>query len=144
MTSPARSRIMRAVKGRDTGPEMIVRKLAHGMGYRFRLHRADLPGKPDLAFPSRRAVIFVNGCFWHGHACKRGARVPKTNRAYWTKKIERNVTRDSETLARLKAMGWRALVVWECEIANRERTARALRRFLDRRGSNDERSASKV
>src|SRR5262245_58367335 len=105
-----RSRIMRAVKDRDTGPEKTVRRIAHGMGYRFRLHRSDLPGKPDLTFPSRRAVIFVHGCFWHGHGCKRGARVPKANQSYWTAKIARNATRDSVSLARLKAIGWRALV----------------------------------
>jgi DNA mismatch endonuclease (patch repair protein) len=130
MTSELRSRIMRAVKGRDTGPEKAVRSLAHDMGYRYRLHRVDLPGKPDLAFPGRRAVIFVNGCFWHGHNCPRGARVPKTNRTYWTAKIARNVTRDAANLSRLKADGWRALTVWECEIRDGRKLRSRLGRFL--------------
>lgn len=116
MTSKLRSRIMRAVKAKDTGPEMIVRRLVHGLGYRYRLHRADLPGKPDLVFPGRRAVIFVNGCFWHGHGCPRGARVPKTNRAYWVAKVARNVARDKATQKRLKADGWRILSLWECQL----------------------------
>ena len=130
MTSEIRSRIMRAVKGRDTGPEKAVRSLVHGMGYRYRLHRADLPGRPDLAFPGRRAVIFVNGCFWHGHNCPRGARVPKTNRAYWTAKIARNVARDAASLSRLKADGWRALTIWECEIKDARKLRSRLGRFL--------------
>ncbi|MCA0246333.1 MAG: very short patch repair endonuclease [Proteobacteria bacterium] len=130
MTSELRSRIMRAVKGRDTGPERAVRILAHGMGYRYRLHRADLPGKPDLVFPSRRAVIFVNGCFWHGHDCPRGARAPKTNRAYWTAKIARNVARDATSLSQLKAAGWRALTVWECQIKDGRKLCARLSHFL--------------
>ncbi len=132
MPSAERSRIMRAVKSRDTGPEKAVRKLTHRMGYRFRLHRADLPGKPDLTFVSRRAVIFVNGCFWHGHSCKRGARVPKANRTYWTAKIARNVARDATNAAQLKAMGWRALDVWECQLKDESKLAAKIRRFLAR------------
>lgn len=120
---------MRAVKSRDTAPEMLVRKLAHRLGFRFRLHRADLPGKPDLVFPSRQAVIFVNGCFWHGHQCKRGARVPKTNKTYWTEKILRNAARDAANLRKLKNAGWRALTLWECEI-NSPSLGIRLRRFL--------------
>ena len=129
MTSAERSRIMRAVKGRDTEPEKIVRKVAHGMGYRFRLCRADLPGKPDLAFPARKAVIFVHGCFWHGHGCRRGARMPKTNVAYWTAKIARNVARDQQHLKQLKVAGWRTLVVWECQLSE-DRLRSQLGRFL--------------
>lgn len=132
MTGDLRSRIMRAVKGRDTGPEKVVRRLAHAMGYRFRLHRGDLPGRPDLTFPARRAVIFINGCFWHGHDCPRGARVPKTNRVYWVAKIARNVARDAASLSRLKATGWRTLVIWECELKNTERVKRLVSRFLSR------------
>jgi DNA mismatch endonuclease (patch repair protein) len=131
MTTEDRSRIMRAVKSRDTGPEKIVRQLAHRLGYRYRLHRSDLPGKPDLTFPRRRAVILVNGCFWHGHDCNRGARSPKTNIDYWTAKIRRNVARDEENLGRLAASGWRALVVWECEIKATDQLAARLRGFLD-------------
>ncbi|HVZ92464.1 MAG TPA: DNA mismatch endonuclease Vsr [Rhizomicrobium sp.] len=116
MTSPHRSAVMRAVKAKDTGPEMIVRRLVHGLGYRFRLHRADLPGKPDLVFPGRRAAIFVHGCFWHGHDCARGARTPKENRAYWTRKIARNAERDVAAVKDLRSLGWRTLTLWECEL----------------------------
>ena len=94
--SPQRSATMRAVKGKDTKPELLVRRLVHGMGYRYRLHRKDLPGKPDLTFAGRRRVIFVHGCFWHGHDCARGARVQKNNRDYWLGKIGRNRGRDAE------------------------------------------------
>ena len=130
MTSSERSRIMRSVKGRDTGPEMIVRRLTHKMGYRFRLHRADLPGNPDLVFPSRRAVVFVNGCFWHGHGCKRGARTPKTNSEYWTAKIARNLERDKAHRSRLKGLKWRSLVLWECQLKDERRLRAKIRRFL--------------
>lgn len=130
MTSTERSRIMRSVKGRDTGPEMIVRRLTHKMGYRFRLHRADLPGNPDLVFPSRRAAVFVNGCFWHGHGCKRGARTPKTNTEYWTAKIARNLERDKEHRSRLKSLKWRSLVLWECQLKDERRLRAKIRRFL--------------
>jgi len=112
---------MRAVKSVDTGPEMIVRRMLHKLGYRYRLHRKDLPGKPDLVFPSRKAVIFVHGCFWHGHNCKRGARTPKTNIPYWTNKIRRNVERDAQAISDLKAAGWRVLVIWECELKDLDR-----------------------
>ena len=110
-----RSEIMRAVKSRDTKPEMIVRRLVHGLGYRYRLHRPDLPGKPDLTFPGRRKVVFVHGCFWHGHDCARGARVPNNNRDYWIAKIARNKAREAEDCDRLRDMGWSILTVWECE-----------------------------
>jgi DNA mismatch endonuclease (patch repair protein) len=112
---PLRSAIMRAVKSTDTRPEMIVRSLAHRLGFRFRLHRKTLPGRPDLVFVGRRKVIFVHGCFWHGHACKRGDRLPKTNALYWTLKIAGNKARDAKAQAALAAAGWRVLVVWECE-----------------------------
>jgi len=119
-TDPERSRIMRAVKAKDTGPEMIVRRMLHKLGYRYRLHRKDLPGNPDLVFPSRKAVIFVHGCFWHGHGCKRGARIPKTNTKYWTNKIRHNVQRDAQAIKELEALGWRVLIVWECELKQLE------------------------
>ena len=121
---------MRAVKGKNTGPEMVVRRLVHGMGYRYRLHRKGLPGKPDLVFALRRKVVFVHGCFWHGHACKRGDRIPKANRDYWTRKIARNKERDQAHLAALHADRWQALVIWECEIGRAD-TEHRLRRFLD-------------
>src|SRR4051812_31186267 len=105
-TAEQRSRIMRAVKASDTAPEMTVRRMAHRLGYRFRLHRKDLPGKPDLVFPRLRKVIFVNGCFWHGHNCARGARAPKSNAEYWRSKIARNSARDTVNLIALKKAGW--------------------------------------
>src|SRR4249920_1604267 len=107
MESPeVRRRTMQAVKSKDTAPELLVRSLAHRMGYRFRLHRKDLPGKPDLVFPGRRKAIFVHGCFWHGHDCARGARVPKNNRDYWVTKVGRNVARDERSREALTALGW--------------------------------------
>jgi DNA mismatch endonuclease, patch repair protein len=121
---------MRAVKSRDTTPERLVRQVSHGMGYRFRLHRKDLPGKPDLVFPSRRKVIFIHGCFWHGHKCKRGSQKPKTNAIFWATKIAGNVRRDAEQLRRLNKSGWRCLVIWECETKKKDRLASRLLRFL--------------
>ncbi|MFO7774362.1 MAG: DNA mismatch endonuclease Vsr [Candidatus Hydrogenedentota bacterium] len=127
----ARSRTMRQVKDRDTTPEMMVRREIHRLGYRYRLHRKDLPGKPDLVFPGRRKVIFVHGCFWHGHDCARGARVPKTNREYWTNKITRNVERDRLNRERLDALGWDSMVVWECELKDKAALIRQVQTFLD-------------
>lgn len=112
-----RSAVMARVRGRDTGPELAVRRALRAEGLTgYRLHRADLPGRPDVAFIGRRAAIFVHGCFWHGHDCPRGARAPKTNAAYWRAKIARNRARDAAALAALEAQGWRALVVWECAL----------------------------
>jgi DNA mismatch endonuclease (patch repair protein) len=110
-----RRRTMRAVKSKDTKPEWIVRRLLHAAGYRYWLHVSSLPGKPDLVFPGRRAVIFVHGCFWHGHDCKRGARMPATNRQYWSAKISRNKQRDAEHIHAIRKAGWRVLTVWEYE-----------------------------
>lgn len=126
----ARSRTMRAVRGRDTGPERTLRRLLHGLGYRFRLHRAGLPGTPDLVFPARRKAVFVHGCFWHGHDCKRGARAPKRNADYWRAKIARNVARDATQQAALAAAGWESLVVWECALKEPEALLRAVAAFL--------------
>jgi DNA mismatch endonuclease (patch repair protein) len=111
-----RSAIMRSIRGKDTSPELVVRQTAHRLGFRFRLHRRDLPGRPDLAFPGRRKVIFVHGCWWHGHNCKRGSRPARDNAAYWTAKIKRNVERDAVNAAALRELGWDVLVVWECEL----------------------------
>ena len=121
---------MQAVKSKNTGPELAVRRLAHRMGYRFRLHRKDLPGKPDLVFPRLRKAVFVHGCFWHGHDCARGARVPVQNRPYWTKKIERNKVRDDAVQEALTAAGWKVVVLWECEIRDQELLAHQIRKFL--------------
>lgn len=112
-----RSANMRAIRSKDMKPELAVRKLVHGMGYRYRLHRHDLPGRPDMVFPSRRKVIFVHGCFWHSHNCK-AAHVPKTNQGYWGPKLERNRIRDARNIEALAAKGWQSLVVWECEICD--------------------------
>jgi DNA mismatch endonuclease (patch repair protein) len=130
MTTAIRSRIMRAIKSKDTKPEKAVRSLVHHLGYRFRLHRKDLPGKPDMTFPRHSAVVLVNGCFWHGHECERGSRMPKTNEDYWVEKIRGNVVRDQATRIRLKSLGWRVLVVWECEIRNETKLKKRLIRFL--------------
>jgi len=111
----SRSEIMSSVGTKDTRPEMIVRRYLHSQGYRYALHRRDLPGRPDLAFPSRRKVMFVHGCFWHGHGCTWG-RLPKTKLDYWAPKIAANVRRDREVMARLQALGWRAHVVWQCRL----------------------------
>jgi DNA mismatch endonuclease, patch repair protein len=116
-----RSAVMRAVKSRDTTPERAIRALLRTIASGYRLHRADLPGKPDIVYRGRKLAIFVHGCFWHGHDCARGARMPKTNADYWREKIARNRARDEKTLAALAAIGWRALVVYECELKVPER-----------------------
>jgi len=131
MTSEHRSRTMRAVKGHDTKPEMVVRRLLHRMGYRYRLHRKDLPGKPDIVFGSRRKVIFIHGCFWHGHSCKRGNRLPRTNAEYWMAKIAGNIKRHAKQLDELAAAGWTELTLWECELVDEKVVERRLRDFLD-------------
>lgn len=110
---------MRRIKSRDTTPERVVRRLLTQLGVRYRLHRADLPGKPDIAMAGRRLAIQIHGCFWHGHTCARGARVPKTNRDYWLAKVGRNRARDADATERLRAMGWRVETVWECEMKDR-------------------------
>lgn len=125
-----RAAVMRAVKGKNTAPEMAVRRAAFALGARYRLHGAALPGKPDLVFTARRKVIFVHGCFWHGHACKRGARAPKANAAYWSAKIARNGARDAAALSALESLGWSALVVWECETRDAAALSARLSAFL--------------
>ena len=115
-TPEKRSAVMRRVKGRDTSPELKVRRMLWAMGLRYRLHRKDLPGAPDIVLPGRKLAIFVHGCFWHGHDCARGARVPKQNRDYWTGKIGRNRARDIASQAALEALGWTPLVLWECDL----------------------------
>ena len=122
---------MRAVKSKDTAPELRVRRFVHRLGYRFRLHRKDLPGVPDIVFPRLKRVIFVNGCFWHGHECIRGGRIPKTNRPYWEDKVSRNRARDLQHTVRLEELGWKAHIVWECELNNTPDSAeRAILAFL--------------
>ncbi|MEL6977395.1 MAG: very short patch repair endonuclease [Pseudomonadota bacterium] len=126
-----RSEVMRRVRAKNTGPEREVRAALRRLGaVGYRLHRKDLPGRPDIAFIGRKRAIFVHGCFWHGHDCKRGAREPKTNAAYWRAKIERNRARDAAAMAELGAAGWRVLVVWECEIKDRAALDRRLIEWL--------------
>jgi DNA mismatch endonuclease (patch repair protein) len=115
-TPEQRSAVMRRVPGKNSSAELKLRKLLTRMGLRYRLHRKDLPGSPDVVFPSRKLAVFVHGCFWHGHDCRRGARMPKANAGYWSAKIARNRARDVQSQAALQAMNWRLLVVWECEL----------------------------
>lgn len=124
---------MRAVKSGDTRPEMIVRRLVHGMGYRYRLQCRDLPGQPDLVLPRLRKAIFVHGCFWHRHACAAGQSTPASRVEYWQAKFDRNVVRDRSNLRKLRRLGWSVLVVWECHTGARRREAleRRLRHFLE-------------
>ena len=126
-----RSRIMAAVKSGGTTPEMVVRRLVHAMGYRYRLHVRSLPGAPDLVFPRLRSIIFVSGCYWHMHTCGR-CRIPADHRDYWVKKLARNAARDKRTHRQLRRAGWRVLVVWECQTvaARRERLRSRIERFL--------------
>ncbi|MBI1368054.1 MAG: DNA mismatch endonuclease Vsr [Planctomycetes bacterium] len=125
-----RSRIMSLVRSKDTEPEQIVRRLAHRSGYRFGLHHRDLPGCPDLVFRACRAVVFVNGCFWHRHDCPNGCRLPKTRRKWWCDKLEKNRKRDQATRRRLYRIGWRVMVIWECQLKDIDRVRRRLERFL--------------
>lgn len=128
-----RSANMKKIRSTGMKPEMKVRRLAHGMGYRYRLHRRDLPGKPDLVFVSRRKVIFVHGCFWHQHK-KRGclkSHTPKSNADYWLPKLERNRERDASNIRKLKKMGWKPLVIWECETGDVEKLATRISGFLE-------------
>ena len=123
---------MRAVKDRNSRAEMTVRRLIHSMGFRYRLHWEVLPGKPDIVFTKRRKVIFVHGCFWHGHKCRRGNRMPKANRGYWTEKLTRNRERDLVTISSLGEAGWDVLVIWECQTkaGNHKKLQSRVRRFL--------------
>lgn len=120
---------MARVRTKHTSAELTLRSLVHRMGYRFRLHRTELPGKPDLVFPSRKKVIFVHGCFWHGHDCRRG-RMPTSHVTFWTGKIRANRDRDCRTVDKLNALGWSSLVVWECQLKAPEDVAEVITRFL--------------
>jgi len=116
----ARSRVMASVHSKNTKLELRVRSMAHKLGYRYRLHRKNLPGKPDMVFPSRRIVLFIHGCFWHGHDCPHGRRSPTTNVEYWSEKIRRNVERDARVQRELIALDWKPVVMWECQIKDEE------------------------
>ena len=116
VSTEVRSRIMASVRSKGTKPEMVVRRALHRLGYRYRLHRGDLPGRPDLAFVSKRKVLFINGCFWHLHdGCPR-AKLPKSNRDFWALKLERNRRRDADNIASLRNLGWEVYTLWECEL----------------------------
>ena len=123
---------MQAVKPKDTRPELIVRRFLHSRGYRYRLHRKDLPGTPDIAFMSLRKAIFIHGCFWHGHDCPKG-RLPKSHLEYWQTKLERNKKRDRENTEKLRSLGWDVLVVWQCQTVDIEALALHFQEFLGNR-----------
>ena len=129
-TPEQRRRIMQAVKSKDTKPEMIVRRCLHAMGYRYRLHRKDLPGRPDIVFVGRRKAIFVHGCFWHGHGCSKG-QLPKSQLDYWLSKLKQNVRRDRMNIEQLELMGWRALVIWQCQTTDIDALRVQLITFLE-------------
>lgn len=128
-----RSEIMRAVKGANTKPEIALRKALFAKGFRYRINVRSLPGKPDIVFPKYRAVLFVHGCFWHGHDCARGARAPKANAAYWRKKIARNRERDREAIAALQRHGWNVKISWECDLKDAPKEANKIAGWLKSR-----------
>jgi DNA mismatch endonuclease (patch repair protein) len=135
---------MQKVKGRDTKPEMTVRQLLHGLGYRYRLHVKELSGSPDLVFSSRKSVIFVHGCYWHGHDCKYG-KLSKSNVPFWAEKITKNRLRDSKNLEELADNSWKALVLWQCQLKDMETVTRMLVEFLGKPGkkASDKPSANR-
>ena len=123
---------MARIRSKSTKPEMIVRKLVHGLGYRYRLHRKDLPGKPDMVFPRRKKIILINGCFWHQHddpKCKI-ARIPKSRKEYWIPKLQRNVERDRKQIEELQRLGWDVLVIWECQVKDTKSLVDTIMKFL--------------
>lgn len=130
LTPNQRSQLMSRIKVRDTSPEKKLRRLLHRAGFRFRLHVKQLPGKPDIVLPRYRTIIFVHGCFWHGHTCNKGTTRPKTRVEFWKKKIEGNIERDKRNYDELKNLGWRVLTVWECELKNSEELQERLGREL--------------
>lgn len=130
ITTEQRSDNMRRIRSKDTSPELVLRRLVHSLGYRFRLHRKDLPGHPDLVFPGRRKIIFAHGCFWHQHEDCREGRVPSSRIEYWAPKLERNRRRDANNRRQLEQNGWDVLVIWECEMKDSARLTKTLKRFL--------------
>jgi len=130
-TPQKRSEIMSAVRTKDTGPELSARKVLYALGYRYRLHRKGLPGRPDIVFPRLLKVVFIHGCFWHRHGCSKG-RLPKSRLDYWRPKIVGNRRRDARNIASLKQLGWKPFVVWQCELKNSKALVRRLRTFLGR------------
>lgn len=131
LTESERRALMARIRKIDTKPELAIRRLVHAMGFRYRLYRRDLPGTPDLVFPSRKKVIFVHGCFWHRHDCASGRKLPSRNLEYWQPKLARNRARDQENIAKLKKLGWKSLVIWECQVSEKARLERRIRQFLE-------------
>lgn len=128
-TPEQRRLIMQSVGQKDTGPELLIRRALHRLGYRFRLHVKGLPGRPDIVFVGRRKVVFIHGCFWHGHDCRKG-KLPQTRTEYWIPKIHRNKARDERVLNELRNAGWESLVVWQCEVSRMEQALQAITQFL--------------
>lgn len=133
VSAETRSWVMSRVRDRDTRPELVVRAILRGLRIRFRSYAEDLPGKPDIVLPSIRTILFIQGCFWHGHTCKRGARVPQTNEPYWRAKITRNRTRDRAQARRLRALGWSVLQIWECSLRKPQQVCARLERQIELR-----------
>lgn len=131
LTPDQRSERMARVRARDTKPELYLRRLVYSLGYRYRTHRRDVIGNPDLAFIGKKRAIFLHGCFWHRHDCFNGRRLPKSRLEFWTDKFERNVKRDAQVKQELLSAGWRGLVIWECELKDRPRLTQRIRKFLD-------------
>nr|WP_297354077.1 DNA mismatch endonuclease Vsr [uncultured Caldimonas sp.] len=131
LTPAERSARMALVRAKDTKPELLVRRLVHGMGYRYRLHRRDLPGTPDLVFPGRSKVILIHGCFWHRHARCALARLPKSRGEFWLPKLTANAERDARNVRALRRLGWSVLTIWECQLGDTAKLANRIRRFLD-------------
>lgn len=142
-TTAIRSKIMRSVKSNNTGPELALQKLLYSMGYRFRLHNSLLPGRPDICL-SRKRAIFVHGCFWHQHAGCRKSGIPKSNLSYWRPKLRKNVERDRRTRRALQKMGWRILVIWQCNLKNEKAVRNKLKKFLGPPAAGPQRSAANV
>lgn len=130
LTPEQRSYCMSRIRGRDTTPELVVRRLVHAMGYRFRLHRRDLPSRPDIVLPRHRKVILVHGCWWHRHACRRGHPKAKTNAGFWRRKLDGNVERERRAIQLLRKAGWRVLVIWECQTRDLRHLLPCLERFM--------------
>lgn len=130
LTPSQRKLCMSHNKWINTHPEVVVRKLTYPLGYHYRLHRKDLPGCPDIVFPKRKKVIFINGCFWHRHTCKKGRSIPATRKKFWQQKFERTIERDKKNKRELKKLGWKVLVVWECQIKKPEKLINKISKFL--------------
>lgn len=132
LTREQRRRCMSAIRAKDTKPEMLVRRIVHGLGFRYRLHDRTLPGCPDLVFRTRRKVVFVHGCFWHRHGCRAGRSMPATRKTFWEQKFRKNVARDAQDNGELRELGWEVLVIWECQTKNVEEVAGLLLGFLEK------------